>query len=331
FNLITRKVSRDSYSLAWPSWEGAMRRAVLLFALVLTVVGGTLSASAAKRVALVIGIDAYDNLPTLQKAVNDEKEPEAVVAECQAATVVTPAHSFRNLLTNARVERLIKFKLHKRGVPYPSTMLGPQDASLTIVADYDELCGHTVADAVRLLGYKIQPGDAVTAIAFPRAPWRITPAGALGLLQIVAAAEAGLDSGKKRAIEQALSPAAVKGLTLGEERPPLEVWAWSAYAPYYPEYCQLALKFRCDPSYAAAAKFGAFDHSWHPLGFAEQTKMLNDLCTEEAEAKLCRIANAQTAWPELKPYYGARIFLIENAPLSAVAGKVVIDFEAPEA
>jgi uncharacterized caspase-like protein len=43
-----------------------MRRAILvLFAL---------------RVALVIGIDAYDNLPTLQKAVNDEKAVTAALS-----------------------------------------------------------------------------------------------------------------------------------------------------------------------------------------------------------------------------------------------------------
>jgi hypothetical protein len=51
-----------------------MGRTILLL-LVLSVAAaiGTPPASAAKRVALVIGIDAYDNLPTLQKAVNDEK------------------------------------------------------------------------------------------------------------------------------------------------------------------------------------------------------------------------------------------------------------------
>ena len=51
-----------------------MRRAVVLFfGLVLAVLAFSPSAVAAKRVALVIGIDAYDNLPKLQKAVNDEK------------------------------------------------------------------------------------------------------------------------------------------------------------------------------------------------------------------------------------------------------------------
>jgi Caspase domain len=51
-----------------------MRRAVVLFfGLVLAVLAFSPSAVTAKRVALVIGIDAYDNLPKLQKAVNDEK------------------------------------------------------------------------------------------------------------------------------------------------------------------------------------------------------------------------------------------------------------------
>jgi hypothetical protein len=51
-----------------------MRRAVVLFfGLVLAVLAFSPSAFAAKRVALVIGIDAYDNLQKLQKAVCNEK------------------------------------------------------------------------------------------------------------------------------------------------------------------------------------------------------------------------------------------------------------------
>ena len=59
-----------------------MRRAILLLvALVLAGLASVPPAFAAKRVALVIGIDAYDNLPKLQKAVNDEK----AVAEALAS------------------------------------------------------------------------------------------------------------------------------------------------------------------------------------------------------------------------------------------------------
>ena len=59
-----------------------MRRGVLLlFVSVFAALAWTASCSAAKRVALVIGIDAYDNLPTLRKAVNDEKAVAAALAD----------------------------------------------------------------------------------------------------------------------------------------------------------------------------------------------------------------------------------------------------------
>jgi formylglycine-generating enzyme required for sulfatase activity len=58
-----------------------MRCAVaLLLASVGTPLVGPSSASAGKRVALVIGINVYDNLPALQKAVNDQKAVAAALA-----------------------------------------------------------------------------------------------------------------------------------------------------------------------------------------------------------------------------------------------------------
>ncbi len=58
-----------------------MRRAVLtLLALSFLALTGMPEAEAAKRVALVVGIDAYDNLPSLQKAVNDEKAVAATLS-----------------------------------------------------------------------------------------------------------------------------------------------------------------------------------------------------------------------------------------------------------
>jgi len=57
-----------------------MRRAVwTLLALSLTALLWMNDALAAKRVALVIGIDTYDNLPSLQKAVNDERAVAAAL------------------------------------------------------------------------------------------------------------------------------------------------------------------------------------------------------------------------------------------------------------
>jgi uncharacterized caspase-like protein len=57
-----------------------MRRAiVLVIALILAALAGPSSAWANKRVPLVIGIDAYDNLLTLRKAVNDQKAVAAAL------------------------------------------------------------------------------------------------------------------------------------------------------------------------------------------------------------------------------------------------------------
>ena len=57
-----------------------MRRASLAILCLGLLLATTVAASAAKRVALVIGIDAYDNLPTLQKAVNDQKAVAAALS-----------------------------------------------------------------------------------------------------------------------------------------------------------------------------------------------------------------------------------------------------------
>lgn len=57
------------------AWEGAMARTlVAVLAFFLLALGASPEAHAAKRVAFVVGIDAYDNLPDqqqLKKAVND--------------------------------------------------------------------------------------------------------------------------------------------------------------------------------------------------------------------------------------------------------------------
>jgi len=57
-----------------------MRRSSLAILCLGLLLATTVAASAAKRVALVIGIDAYDNLPTLQKAVNDQKAVAAALS-----------------------------------------------------------------------------------------------------------------------------------------------------------------------------------------------------------------------------------------------------------
>ena len=56
-----------------------MRAIFMLLSSALLLFAASLPASAEKRVALVIGIDKYDHLPVLQKAVNDEKAVAAAL------------------------------------------------------------------------------------------------------------------------------------------------------------------------------------------------------------------------------------------------------------
>ena len=57
------------------AWEGAMAHILIaVFGFCLLALGASPAAHAAKRVAFVVGIDSYDNLPEqqqLRKAVND--------------------------------------------------------------------------------------------------------------------------------------------------------------------------------------------------------------------------------------------------------------------
>ena len=260
-------------------------------------------------------------------------EPESPVRVGETPNLVSPSQSFKDLLTNARVERLIRLVLRKPNEPQFGDQLkwlGKDGQAYTLVADYDEMRGRTAAEAARLLGATVEAGDRVSAIIFRRQPSKITPVSAIGLMQMVSEVDAKLDAGKKLGIEQRLSPSALAALQLGQDRPPLDVWAWSTYGVYYPDYCNLAQEFRCDPTYAAHGALGEIDANWHPLGFSERVQAVKEPCGKEADDKFCSIADPVAIWPSLAPYYGARIFYIKNEPVSSLDGRVLIDFDLPE-
>jgi hypothetical protein len=260
-----------------------------------------------------------------------EPNPPAQLGE--TANLVSPSQSFNNLLTNARVDRLIRLIVRKPNEPQSGDQLkslGKDGQAYMLVADYDEMRGRTAAEAARLLGASVEAGDRVSAIIFRRQPRRITPVSAIGLLQTVAEVDSKLDAGKKLGIEERLSPDALKALQLGQERPALDVWAWSTYGAHYPDYCKLAQEFRCDPNYAAHADLGAIDANWHPLGFSERVQAIKEPCGKEADDKFCPITDPASIWPSLAPYYGARIFYIKDEPVSSLDGRVLIDFDLPE-
>jgi hypothetical protein len=64
------------------------------------------------------------------------------------------------------------------------TRLGKLPQRFTFVADYEELEGYSVNEAVRKLGGQIADSNHVSAIVFPRKS-EIYPANARGLLQVI--------------------------------------------------------------------------------------------------------------------------------------------------
>ena len=257
-------------------------------------------------------------------------EPMPQVQSSDLTGPIPAGKSFTNLLANARVERLIKLIVRKPGAEASRepASLGAESELYTLVGDFDEMKGRTAADAVRLLGGSIEPGDVVTAIMFPRDPHRITPASAQGLLQTAASAQPD-GNASKFDLSSKLSPDALAALQLGEPRPDLSLWAWKSYGKFYSDYCKVALDVRCGRGGSDAPQIGAVAN-WHPLGFAEKTPLVKDLCASDAVQTLCRIDNPSALWPSLKPYYGGRIFFIKNEALTAVPGRLLIEFDAPE-
>lgn len=255
-------------------------------------------------------------------------EPVPVTQAIDAVGPVPPGKSFTSLLNNGRVERMIKLVVRKPSDAVTRTSIGSEGDLYALVGDFDEMKGRSAADAVRLLGGKVEDGDVVTAIVFPRNPHRITPASAQGLLQTVSAAQGGTD-GNKLDLPTRLSPAALQGLQLSAERPDLSTWAWKTYGKFYPEYCKLALDIKCGRADAGSVKIEQIAN-WHPLGFSERAPLVKDACAAEAQETLCGIKDAVSAWASLKPYYGARIFYIKNEPLTAVPGRLIIEFDFPE-
>jgi Skp family chaperone for outer membrane proteins len=64
---------------------GRGMRLAFIISLILALLTVASPAEAANRVALVIGNDAYENVPQLQKAVNDA---DAVAAECPSSALM---------------------------------------------------------------------------------------------------------------------------------------------------------------------------------------------------------------------------------------------------
>ncbi len=239
-----------------------------------------------------------------------------------------------DLRTNTAVTRLIRLIPYTPGAQNDLRLsnlqqLGSPQQRFTFVADYDELRGDRVSEAVHKVGGKVNSGQHVSAIIFPLQGRQLFPANARGLLQIIQALDRQSRSagGYVPVDVQTLGQDALKDLELTGQR---DYWAWESYGPrFYGSYCRLTQQVRCrERPYSVLELLGGIYEDWHPLGFSFATPPSNVCGRPDVKEAQCDIE----AWKQTDQYLkliGTRAFLIENLKLSELSGIVLMDFPEP--
>jgi hypothetical protein len=243
-----------------------------------------------------------------------------------------------NLGTNARVSWLVRLIPNDPAAEPELTVarlthLGRPSQRYTFVADYSELRGYTASEAVLKTGGSMISRTAVSAILFPLHSRQLYPANARGLLQVVAAIDAKRDPAilnyQPFNLESKLSSSEKNDLASGFDS--VAAWSWANYGKqFYRHYCDLAHEFRCGSS-SARALIGDLSRDWHPLGLALNPPAIADPCAQpQASPQECDFSSWRDT-ARLEPAVGARVFLIENTELSRLEGRILINFDRPDA
>lgn len=247
---------------------------------------------------------------------------------------VPPDVVLENLQNNARVTWLIRLIPYRPGTSDDLNVdslqyLGLKGQQYTFVADYDELKGDRVSDAISKVGGSLEPNEHVSAIIFPLNGRPLFPASARGLLQVVAILD-----GEPQATGAVYRPfAEMKDIGTDAQKDlgdrDISSWSWASYGPrFYEQYCHLAQDLRCSQDQFTALSFiGGLNSDWDPLGFSFRVPPRAVCSTPEKEAQ-CSI----TSWTGSRQYIGAigvRAFLVQNVSLASLENRRLIDFADP--
>ena len=194
------------------------------------------------------------------------------------------------------------------------------------VADYAELRGLKVREAVERIGLSLDRAVGVSAIVFPLDDRRLFPASARGVLQVVHQVD------HDHASDPGYKPLEFDTVNPQQELADVSIasYNWSRASATYPQHCRLAEQFRCASQfgrpYSAASRIGSLSRDWHPLGLARQT--LEDPCRPALDH--CVISKwSDVGDQQIREHQIARVFLIDNFPLSALEGRYMIDYDNP--
>ncbi|GKQ54310.1 hypothetical protein [Bradyrhizobium sp. Ce-3] len=238
--------------------------------------------------------------------------------------------SFDDLTTNARVDYVVRLIAYDP-VAHPELSidrlkrLGPSQQEFSFVADYNELRGYTVREALEKIGASYTPGQYVSAIIFPLKT-RLYPANARGLIQIVSEVEGrGAIDLKDRFFSDPgkLDKDQVKDIKNHE------IWTYKLdnFKDLYPRYCKLAQAYFCG-AFASRDMVGGLYPDWHPLGFSQKNPPA-DPC-QIAQQDFCEFTDWKQARAKWHATFGSRAFLIANLEIEHIPGRMLFYFDDPD-
>jgi hypothetical protein len=230
--------------------------------------------------------------------------------------------SFNDLISNKRVRyvsRLIAYKPPSALNPTSTDLdianlkrLGPIKQKFSFVASYDELKGHTVKEALEMIGANYIDGYYVSAVIFPLRT-DIYPANARGVLQVISSVEGSSNLDTK---EKFLGPGKLNADELDEFGDTgIPSYRIDAYKKFYPHYCELARAFFCG-QYASKEFIGGLYRDWHPLGFSQKDPPARP-CGMPID-NFCAFSDWGKVRESYKAQFGSRAFPIENLEIDSI-------------
>ncbi|WP_155931865.1 hypothetical protein [Methylopila sp. 73B] len=237
---------------------------------------------------------------------------------------------FAKLRTNERVTwliRLIPYYPDKQPELAVSQLrtLGPSSLKYVFVGSYEEVKGRTVEQAIAMVGGAYHRDQRVSAVIFAvSGRYPIFPGNARGLLQVIKKIETDPASqvANKLIKEDALGKDAEESL-LNEE---LSSWSFDFYKKYFWKFCSLTHKLRCGKAaFDVHQSISSINSDWHPAGAA--TMRQSDPCA--SAPRVCTFTTWDEITNDIYPDFGARVFLIENKPITDLSNRYLIDFENP--
>ncbi len=243
---------------------------------------------------------------------------------------LSPSEVLKRLKNNTRVKMLARIiphddqNAHALSIENLQTLGKPTD-EYVFVADYEEIRGHTIKDAIYKMGGQAHLPYA-SIVIFPLSPnvlpnRYLLPANCRGVLQAVREID------KNHRSDPNYTPFPWNGLSEGEKEDltvfGISSWEWDNYREHFSSFRKQVERFRDKTRpYSAREHIGNINKDWHPVGVAtviSEDRHLHNKFTLKGTDEDLEIDNL-----------GVRVFLFPNLKMSEIKGKVLMKVEIKE-